>query len=51
MGRRAVTYIKIAGEEVELDQVSDETLKELGLEGLRRMEPVEHESPEKEVGE
>ncbi len=31
---KATTYIVIDGEEVEIDQVSDEQLKELGLEHL-----------------
>ncbi len=31
---KAVTYIMIDGEEIELDQVSDAKLKELGLEQI-----------------
>ncbi len=31
---KAVTYIVIDGEEVELDEVSDEQLRELGLDHL-----------------
>jgi hypothetical protein len=31
---KATTYIVIDGEEVELDRVSDEKLRELGLESL-----------------
>ena len=42
MPRKGVTYILIDDEEVELDLVSDEKLKELGLEDLR---------PKKEEGE